>query len=416
MEANTNFIKDHNTLAPPNGFYNINSKPEIQDDDFSIDNLSLKKSYLQDFHNLDQFPFTTALFNQDIGIQANCFDPVGPFTHGSSIDFDLYENESIRAAMQDLQGGGFFNFPDRKDSLMEIETALMYHDTKPLNLVAPDESSCVTADNLGCHKRDGREKSKDIIQKCIRGQKKHKSAKGQWTIDEDRLLIHLVGKYGERKWSTIAQVVKGRIGKQCRERWHNHLRPDIKKDLWTEEEDRILIETHVQVGNKWAEIAKSLPGRTENSIKNHWNATKRRQFSRRNCRTKWPKPSSLLQNYIKSLNFENKSGRLMKNIQPPSTTYPGIHNNKTSFGAPKNPEIEFRPDNHMVPEYDFGNVSEFTCNDNHLFKDGSMDSLMDDIQINEIGDNQCCDVDLPFDMPLLAQYDLMKELDSFDGK
>ncbi|KAL3655380.1 hypothetical protein CASFOL_001166 [Castilleja foliolosa] len=312
MESNTNFINDHNTLPPP-----VNLKPETQDDDFSIDNLFIPKTYLQDFHNIGQFPVTATSFYQDIEIQANCFDPVGLFPNGCSIDFDLYENESIHADMQ--------------DSLMDIERALMNHDhTKPLNLVVPDESSCVTADNLGYHKRDGRKKSKDIIaqcknnddsgsilastKKCIRGQKKRKSAKGQWTIDEDRLLIHLVGKYGERKWSTIAQVVKGRIGKQCRERWHNHLRPDIKKDLWSEEEDRILIEIHARVGNKWAEIAKSLPGRTENSIKNHWNATKRRQLSRRNCRTKWPKPSSLLQNYIKSLNFEEKSG--MKNVTP----------------------------------------------------------------------------------------------------
>lgn len=44
----------------------------------------------------------------------------------------------------------------------------------------------------------------------------------------NRLLIQLVEEYGVRKWSHIAQMLAGRIGKQCRERWHNHLRPDIK--------------------------------------------------------------------------------------------------------------------------------------------------------------------------------------------
>ena len=70
----------------------------------------------------------------------------------------------------------------------------------------------------------------------------HGGKKRSWTSEEDAYLIKLVHKYGAQKWTSIAdnlpgtyKVDLGRIGKQCRERWHNHLNPAIKKDEWSEE-------------------------------------------------------------------------------------------------------------------------------------------------------------------------------------
>ena len=94
--------------------------------------------------------------------------------------------------------------------------------------------------------------------------------KGLWDESEDRLLRKWVETKGTCKWSECAALIPSRTGKQCRERWSNSLAADIKLGEWSLAEDQVLFDMYCTVGSKWTDIARKLPGRTENSIKNRF--------------------------------------------------------------------------------------------------------------------------------------------------
>eukprot|EP01032_Pedospumella_encystans_P020257 gene20257-23015_t len=110
------------------------------------------------------------------------------------------------------------------------------------------------------------------------------SARRAWSLHEDTVLLKLIDLHGSSGscWSQINVLMKFRTGKQCRERYINHLDPSMKKSAWTAEENNVIRDMFPEYGTRWSQYMIFLPGRSDHAIKNHYHIIQRNNFE--SCR------------------------------------------------------------------------------------------------------------------------------------
>jgi myb proto-oncogene protein len=117
----------------------------------------------------------------------------------------------------------------------------------------------------------------------------------RWRPEEDAVLRAYVRQYGPREWHLVSQrmsVALDRDAKSCLERWKNYLRPGIKKGSLTDDEQRLVIRLQAKHGNKWKKIAAEVPGRTAKRLGKWWEVFKEKQQRElRDSRRPPPEPS-----------------------------------------------------------------------------------------------------------------------------
>ncbi|XP_042414656.1 myb-related protein 330-like isoform X1 [Zingiber officinale] len=139
---------------------------------------------------------------------------------------------------------------------------------------------------------------------------KQKVKRGLWSPEEDEKLIDHITKHGHSCWSTVPKEAGlQRCGKSCRLRWINYLKPDLKRGSFSAEEERIIIDVHRILGNRWAQIAKHLPGRTDNEVKNFWNSCIKKKLMAQGLD---PKTHNLLSSSRSVTTMNNNSDELSR--------------------------------------------------------------------------------------------------------
>ncbi|MCL7037373.1 hypothetical protein MKW94_026673 [Papaver nudicaule] len=135
--------------------------------------------------------------------------------------------------------------------------------------------------------------------------------RGLWTAEEDAKILAYVSRHGTGNWTAVPKKAGlKRCGKSCRLRWTNYLRPDLKHDTFTPQEEELIIQLHATIGSRWSLIANQLPGRTDNDVKNFWNTKLRKKLQEMGIDPVTHKPiSQIIIDYGNISGLPNKTTR-----------------------------------------------------------------------------------------------------------
>ncbi|KAK3224817.1 hypothetical protein Dsin_004679 [Dipteronia sinensis] len=384
MELDTKLRENNQTTQPlvymSENNYTITNKPYKKNEipfEVPFSNKQLG-NYLQDFHHLDhnhdQFHANGSSSNPIFGVQTPCFEPFDAFPYsGCSSNFDFYEckpfadhsnynNGGHGQVMDNFQTttGGYSNLHHQHqisnpgDHVMMMMPYTFHQEmNKPaMNFVVPDEVSCVNNNN-------------NIVDDNGNYYKNNKVGS---SFNKNRILIRLVEQFGIRKWSHIAQMLPGRIGKQCRERWHNHLRPDIKETNGQRLQRGCLEEQRTQ-----SRITGMRPREGSFRSESVDQSTQEALF---------------FKDYIKSLNLDSSTSAAK--FQG-AEGRPAATSSKCLQASPPPTNLEDlcpSSSDRLVPEFDFNDVPDFNFDDKLFQESCSIDSLIDEIPCAPIVDHE----------------------------